>query len=510
MAKSKTKTAIPPPANGVTVRMFCHGLGDCFLITIPQQGARDYSILIDCGIAMGTKGEVELMKQVVKAITALTKDPQTNRGTVDLLVVTHEHRDHVSGFIQAQEDLSEIDVKHVWFAWTEDRQDPLAKALRIKHAKEKAALARAVKAALATAPTARRELKALNGVLAFYSPIAAAGGKTVQVEQAMTNAGALIKSGQPECLWPGTVQSLPGAVEESLAHRVRTYVLGPPHDETVLRRIRPRSKNSEAYEKRRSHAALGMSWTWEAAMSAHEAMLGLCKPGEPDTDCERAMPFDDKWRKDLEKLKKEKASTFFQRHYLATQKERRIDSAWLWSGAQQLALYMESYTNNTSLVLAFELPKSKKVLLFVGDAQVGNWLSWHDREYKPGDGRTVKAADLLAKTVLYKVGHHGSHNATLREKGLELMSHPELVAMLPVEVEAVQRLGYGEMPLESLLQELGKRTNGRVLQLDKKWVNGQGPGRWTQGLIPARLSNERFQGGADNRPLYVEYTVLDQ
>jgi hypothetical protein len=33
----------------------------------------------------------------------------------------------------------------------------------------------------------------------------------------------------------------------------------------------------------------------------------------------------------------------------------------------------------------------------------------------------VKAEDLLERTVLYKVGHHASHNATLRQKGLELM-----------------------------------------------------------------------------------------
>ena len=50
---------------------------------------------------------------------------------------------------------------------------------------------------------------------------------------------------------------------------------------------------------------------------------------------------------------------------------RRIDDDWLWAGAQRLALKMDSYTNNTCLVLAFELPKSKQVLLFPADAQVG-------------------------------------------------------------------------------------------------------------------------------------------
>lgn len=33
---------------------------------------------------------------------------------------------------------------------------------------------------------------------------------------------------------------------------------------------------------------------------------------------------------------------------------------------------LNNLTNNSSLVLAFELVKAKKVLLFVGDAQTGN------------------------------------------------------------------------------------------------------------------------------------------
>jgi hypothetical protein len=41
--------------------------------------------------------------------------------------------------------------------------------------------------------------------------------------------------------------------------------------------------------------------------------------------------------------------------------------------------------------------------------------------------------------------------------------------MLPVEAIAVERLGYGEMPLGALVKELEKRTSGRLLRLDKKW-----------------------------------------
>ena len=40
---------------------------------------------------------------------------------------------------------------------------------------------------------------------------------------------------------------------------------------------------------------------------------------------------------------------------------------------------MNKATNNANLVLAFELSKGGKVLLFVGDAQAGNWWSWSEK-----------------------------------------------------------------------------------------------------------------------------------
>ena len=70
-----------------------------------------------------------------------------------------------------------------------------------------------------------------------------------------------------------------------------------------------------------------------------------------------------------------------------------------------------------------------------------------------GGTRTVTPDDLLARTVLYKVGHHGSHNATLREKGLELMTSRELAAMIPVNRETAKKMDW-KMPFPSLFQRL--------------------------------------------------------
>jgi hypothetical protein len=114
------------------------------------------------------------------------------------------------------------------------------------------------------------------------------------------------------------------------------------------------------------------------------------------------------------------------------------------------------------------LPDSKEVLLFVGDAQVGNWQSWVDVKFADPN---ISAADLLSRTVFYKVGHHGSRNATLKQGGLEAMTSPKLVAAVPVDEEFAHRPKGGspkgwDMPAGPLLASLLEKTAGRVLRGD--------------------------------------------
>ena len=76
------------------------------------------------------------------------------------------------------------------------------------------------------------------------------------------------------------------------------------------------------------------------------------------------------------------------------------------------------------------------------------------------------AKDLLGRTVFYKVGHHGSHNATLENGGLEDMSHPGLTAALPVNEVFAKGTKHWEMPAAKLYQRLQERTEGRLLRSD--------------------------------------------
>jgi ClpP class serine protease len=72
------------------------------------------------------------------------------------------------------------------------------------------------------------------------------------------------------------------------------------------------------------------------------------------------------------------------------------------------------------------------------------------------------------KMVPTMVGHHGSHNATLREKGLERMERLR-VAMIPVDQEMAKKKRWGRIPLDEIVAALQERTKlgeGVVLRVD--------------------------------------------
>src|SRR3984957_21044497 len=72
-ASAPQAVATRPPASpgGIRakIRMYRHGLGDCFLITLPRKASPDpYRILIDCGVILGTASPGDMMTKVVEDI----------------------------------------------------------------------------------------------------------------------------------------------------------------------------------------------------------------------------------------------------------------------------------------------------------------------------------------------------------------------------------------------------------------------------------------------------------
>ena len=521
--------AAPAPANRrhVRVRMFRQGLGDSFLLTFfGEGGARRFDLMIDLGVLLGTEDGDAKTTAVARAVAAETGA----RGGVDVLVATHEHWDHVSGFVQAKPvfESGELKAREVWLAWTEDRQHPLASELREGRERKVKNLRQAAKKMAAMGPAFGERARGIEEILGFFGALGAdaddlamsgslaarAGASTSDAMKYLAEGleGAKVvfrRPGEPVFTLPGT--------------DVRVYVLGPPEDRTLIKKSDPTKRGREVYDDQ--HFALSLADSFFAALGAAP---GGGAPGVDPEIADLAFPFDRKYRLDEKAAKAYRAPVegpeapaFFGEHYgfegggeESGPAWRRIGDEWLGVAAD-LALALDGDTNNTSLALAFELGEDGPVLLFPADAQVGNWLSWDNVSWprdskRPEDG-AVTAADLLRRTVLYKVGHHGSHNATLREKGLERMESPDLVALIPVDQEMAERKKWS-MPFGPLYERLKQKTRGRVLRVDEGRLDETEAGRYGLTAAEYKAFKERTPEAPANqrigaRPLWIDVEI---
>lgn len=246
---------------------------------------------------------------------------------------------------------------------------------------------------------------------------------------------------------------------------VRVYVLAPSHDPGYM-------KVSEVTKKmQKEDIVYHLTSTGDAGLDALGAALGPLA-GAPDGNHARYLPFAEEHQITRTSSKGQQPNPYFMEmsKFISMtyddpkQSWRQIEKDWL-SAFGQLALDLDNDTNNTSLVLALELEKTGEVLLFVGDAQIGNWKSWSNVEFKvPGQTKPRPAHDLLSNTVFYKVGHHCSHNATLKKGGLQLMSRDDLVAFIPLDQQTAKKQGVKgwDMPAAPLFKALKEKTDGRV------------------------------------------------
>ncbi|OPZ83465.1 MAG: Amidohydrolase [bacterium ADurb.Bin429] len=261
------------------------------------------------------------------------------------------------------------------------------------------------------------------------------------------------------------------------APMVKIYVMGPPRNEKLLGQMTCK-REQYALDEATAFGAAACTATGLLALDDRELFARSC----PFTGEKSTIP--------VGKVEESPWFATFFKPYLTDKAWQRLGADWLGT-AEQLALLRDTWMNNTSLVLAIELPgsASRPVLLFVGDAQYGNWISWQTLTFP--DGAT--GVDLLRRTVLYKVGHHGSENATLREKGLELMDHANLVALLPVDSTWANEKKHWEHPADALEERLRTVTQGRLLRSDH--------------LPPANLSPQFAHAVSYEGDLWVQYAI---
>ncbi len=473
-AKKKTpaKVAVPAAVIGaarVTIRHYCQGIGDCHLLTFHRGANPPFRMLIDCGVHTSVKGGGETVRSIAEDIAKLV-----DGSPIDVLVITHEHWDHVSGFTSAAGKVFEtLTFGEVWMPWTENPKDPLARKLDTYKGNAMAALALA-SSRLQSQPNPSKRLRSIRqGIDSLLQFNFGADGDNVR--RARNKAAKLAKGKDPVYLEPSSrpieVDGLP----------LRIYVIGPPRDPAL---IKLEERESEMFP-----FGFGRGQGLERALAAGLAL----NAGDVDASALQTTPFYDHHGHDLEEVLAgrgdDKIVKFMLDHYsgdarkppgkadkehLSNQDWRRIDGDWMGIAAD-LALRLDDGINNTSLVLAFEFTDTGRVLLFPGDAQIGSWLSFENVKWT-ADGKEVTARDLFARTVYLKVAHHGSRNATPPRLGLDHMVSPDLSAFIPVNEKDAEKAGWHKMPYGAILTALSEKTAGRVIRADDDWV-GDSNGR---------------------------------
>jgi hypothetical protein len=149
------------------------------------------------------------------------------------------------------------------------------------------------------------------------------------------------------------------------------------------------------------------------------------------------------------------------------------------------------------------------VILLPADAQSGNWMGWHKEDVtKSFTKKGGKDTDeLLANTVFYKVGHHGSHNGTAAKSGLEKMKSRELVAMMPLVQDKVPSAwgGPANFPAKSLYGHLIEKTNGRLIRTDEGPVSDARAVALRKDLSKPQV--DVFRKNLKEGGCYYEYTI---
>ncbi len=505
-----------PPEDGATVRMYRTGHGDCFLLALAGEAAdKPVYLLIDCGYKPGSP---KFINTKAREITKNIGDE--TGGHLEVAVITHEHQDHVNGI--TAKNFEGITIGETWLAWTENPEDDLANSLRERFNDQLLGLV-AARNRLAAAGD-QDEVKRVDSLLEFEL---GGTGEAFNVATAAARFGAAGAPGDsmnkrsmklfkdraqrgPKFIRPHEeIISIPGARD------LRVFALGPPRDAEKLGDLDP-----------------------VGAEEFHGMGLAAASPGNYFAAAARATagdqgqaPFANRYSVALEDAPADPdygafitgcygrdgtLSGFVAGSVPRGAAEahdnpdwRRIDKEWLYS-AEQLALDMNDQTNNASLVLAFELGKGGKVLLFAADAQRGNWLSWAKQQWKDGD-KSVTARELLARTVLYKVGHHGSHNATLNGSlqaeyaNLAWMAggdHArEFTAMITaVRAWAETHKGW-DHPLKAIKDALLNKASGRVFQTDTDLEKMQMP------ADASKADWDRFQSQATGDRLYFDLRI---
>jgi hypothetical protein len=347
-------------ANGVrpfeaVVRAYNVGFGDCFLLTFRYTDLERH-ILIDFGTTARPPGAPDdLMGRVAADIA------QRCGGKLDAVVATHRHQDHISGFATSGSSpgavIAGLKPDLVLQPWTE-RPDLDPDAAAPAGASALRAAVRSLASMQRVAKYASAEGNRLGARSWAARELSFLGEDNIKNASAVRNLMKMGRNGRGRYLAYGDQSGL-----ETLLPGVSVTVLGPPTAEQSPGVYAQRAKDADEY--------------WHLAMRALESRGS---GGGPLFEKVAGIPPRARW-------------------FAARVRDARGESLL------ELVRALDKVLNNTSLILLFEV--NGEGLLFPGDAQIENW------SYALFEARRRRAHwKQLRRVALYKVGHHGSLNAT--------------------------------------------------------------------------------------------------
>lgn len=397
--------ATPKPTRAI-LRAYQVGFGDCFLLTFEYGGLDERrNVLIDFG-STGIPEEIRAKRSQGEHMLWVAEQIREDcGGKLDVVVATHRHKDHISGFATDGDTnqngetsggiIAGLNPGLVVQPWTEDPElndsnigaEAVAAAGTSKR-KQFTGMLRNMQGFARLIGMEAERLGAIAGdeeddTVGFIQPISDEaknqlkfmGDNNVSNRSAVMNLRAMGENGQSKFVSFGSRidlrQIIPG---------VTVKVLGPPtlgqHHEIMKQRSRDDNEFWMLHEL--------TSKFWGVQAFTADLVEELNRRGDDSADrlfprakvFQNFAPSDTRW---------------FIRQVRGIRSEQLLG----------LVRILDKAMNNTSVILMFEAGEKK--LLFPGDAQIENW------EYALSMPEIRK---LLKVTSLYKVGHHGSRNAT--------------------------------------------------------------------------------------------------
>jgi hypothetical protein len=396
----------------VRVRMYQVGFGDCFLLSLYYRrtlgdGRKERHVLIDFGSTHAPARAAALLPQAAQLIE------QHCNGRLDVIVATHRHKDHIDGFGDADTAaiIDRLQPALVVRPWTDDPKlpaDSTEPALTPTARFATGLVAAQDFSATVAAMVGTARSGSLRGELASMAldqvPNQAALDRLVSWADA--TSGVYVKAGSKSRI-------------EEFVPGITVRVLGPPTARDAPEMTSQRASDPEY---------------WMAQLQGLGGDAPLPKavddPGLAVTAA-RVKPGPVAWL--VDRLERQQAESLLRL-------VRTVDDA----------------LNNTSVILLIDV--GDKRLLFPGDAQIENW-TWALKN-APDSGRIRK---LLEQVDLYKVGHHGSRNATPRSLFRLWGEDPDparpMTALMSTLSGVHGRSEATRVPRATLVAALQRRTN---------------------------------------------------